>query len=252
MISAIARGGRLTLRRGLATIRVERSAASADIFVALVEGRGHCEALCNANGVDAPPEGGFFDGEEGTLAWSHSGVQRVLFAGLGALGSDAKEPTQEAILAASGAAFEELAARKVESAVVALPLTACPSTTAALVATAAVLGDYSFDRHITDPERRRFRLQSVSLLLPPETSFEDLKAVRAATERAVAVAESTNFARDMGNARPQEATPAFYEAAAASLASEYPGSVTMRVLQEPELREEGLNMLAAVGQASVR
>lgn len=63
------------------------------------------------------------------------------------------------------------------------------------------------------------------------------------------VTAGTLFARDLGNEQADEANPDFLEETAKQLAATSP-HFHLRVLKGDELKELGMNMLIAVGQAS--
>ena len=108
-----------------------------------------------------------------------------------------------------------------------------------------MLSNYKFDRYMNDKSRdKQSKLEKVYLLIA-EGNENDSQV-----EKQCVVSEETLMARDLGNERSEILTPAYMEERALASATEIPG-LSVRVLQQDEIRSLGLNMLNAVGQAAV-
>lgn len=86
--------------------------------------------------------------------------------------------------------------------------------------------------------------KEVVFLLPEGENYES------AMERGLILVEATNYARTIANQPPNVADPDWFEKIAKSLAKDL--NLEIEVLDEDALREEGYNLILAVGQGSVK
>ncbi|MGV9849399.1 leucyl aminopeptidase [Streptomyces sp. NPDC003442] len=174
-----------------------------------------------------------FGGEQGTDLLVPGLLDRpVLFAGLGA----STEAGSNVLRRAAARAVRRLA----DFPTVALGLAEGHpqgAEAAAAVAEGTVLGSYRYDGLRTPKPA----VQSVTVAGPTEAKG----AVRAA----VITAESVNWARDLGNTPAGRLTPAMFAERATSTATEH--GLTVRVLDEEDLRAGGYGGILGVGGGSV-
>ncbi|OQS04780.1 cytosol aminopeptidase [Thraustotheca clavata] len=109
-----------------------------------------------------------------------------------------------------------------------------------LIAQTSLLSNYRFDRHLSTKESDKLPLTEIFVQASEEFNKE--------VQEKLMVAEETILARNLGNERSDIVNPEFVEEIAR--ASVDIPNLSVRVLQESELRAEGLNMMALVGQAA--
>ncbi len=124
----------------------------------------------------------------------------------------------------------------------------CPGVNIKALVEGFILGSYTFDTYKSKKEPSK--LEKIIICLDDysrvDVSMETAnKALRAAT----AVAEATNFAKEIVNATPQDMTPMALADVAQTLTS-LP-NVTCKVMDETFLKEQGMNAFLAVNRASV-
>lgn len=174
---------------------------------------------------------------------------RIIFVGLG----KQHKVTVPAVRKAVASAVDQLKALKVTAATISVPNIPATDQTqqTALVdilssmANTSVLADYRFDKYLTREDSKSVPLTSLTLLaetLPHHAA----QFVR----EAVVIGECTNYARDLANERAEVATPAYYEQQARQLQAEHAAVLDIEVLQYEELKQHGLNLIAAVGQGA--
>jgi leucyl aminopeptidase len=117
------------------------------------------------------------------------------------------------------------------------------------IAKAVALADWRFDRHLS--KDRPTRLDTATLTLPLAVNNLDSEratdvSAEARVRRGLALADGTNLARALANSRSDDCTPAFMEDVARTLAAE--NGFGFECLKGNALVEEGLRMIAAVGQ----
>jgi leucyl aminopeptidase len=105
-----------------------------------------------------------------------------------------------------------------------------------------LLGAYRFTRY--RPPADEPALDQLTISAPGH----DLKDV---VDRAAVLAEAQNRARDLGNAPPNDLTPAALADYAIALAERH-AALTVTVLEEDELRTRGMGAFAAVAQGSAQ
>ncbi|WP_149551368.1 leucyl aminopeptidase [Streptomyces marokkonensis] len=170
----------------------------------------------------------------------------VVAVGLGAQpGKDSGYDT-EALRKAAGAAARALAGAK--KAAFALPLT--EAADAGAVAEGVVLGAYSFDAYkdnggsAKNGRNGKAPLAEAALLGGKPRD----KAYKAAVERATAVAEELNRARDLINMPPNDLNPEAFAAIAQAAAKEH--GLKVQVLDEKALAKGGYGGILGVGAGS--
>ncbi|WP_338898694.1 leucyl aminopeptidase [Streptomyces sp. TG1A-60] len=151
----------------------------------------------------------------------------------------------EALRRAAGAAARALAGTK--KAAFALPVADAAAVSA--VAEGALLGAYAFDAYkenTRDPKAKNGKapLAEVALLGAKPRD----RAHKAAAERAIAVAEELNRARDLINTPPNDLDPEAFAAVAQTAAKEHGIKVT--VLDEKALAKGGYGGILGVGAGS--
>ncbi len=110
---------------------------------------------------------------------------------------------------------------------------------------AAYLGLYRSEERKSEPGRPS-ELDEFRVIGVPEGSLEAARSVAFAAARA---GEATNFARQLVNLPANDVTPARLAQEAMDIGAAT--GVTVRVLEEGELRQMGMGALTAVGQGSV-
>ncbi|MET9866295.1 MULTISPECIES: leucyl aminopeptidase [unclassified Streptomyces] len=169
----------------------------------------------------------------------------VLAVGLGAVPEKDADYDTEALRKAAGVAARALAGSK--KAAFALPLT--DAADAGAIGEGALLGAYSFDAYKEngkDPKAKNGKapLAEVALLGGKPRD----KAYKAAVERAVAVSEELNRARDLVNTPPNDLNPESFAAIAQAAAKEH--GIKVQVLDEKALVKGGYGGILGVGAGS--
>ncbi|MGW4818141.1 leucyl aminopeptidase [Streptomyces sp. NPDC004227] len=169
----------------------------------------------------------------------------VLAVGLGPRPEKDAGYDAEALRRAAGAAARALAGSK--KAGFALPVT--DAADAAAVGEGALLGAYSFDSYKEngkDAESRNGKAPLGEAVLLGGKGRD--KAYKAAVERATAVSEELNRARDLINTPPNDLNPAAFAAAAQEAAKEH--GLKVQVLDEKALAKGGYGGILGVGSGS--
>ncbi|MFC8368611.1 MULTISPECIES: leucyl aminopeptidase [unclassified Streptomyces] len=170
----------------------------------------------------------------------------VVAVGLGAQPEKDSGYDTEALRKAAGVAARALAGSK--KAVFALPLT--DAADAGAVAEGVLLGAYSFDvykdngKSAKDGKNGKAPLAEAALLGGKPRD----KAYKAAVERATAVAEELNRARDLINTPPNDLNPEAFAAIAQAAAKEH--GIKVQVLDEKALTKGGYGGILGVGAGS--
>jgi leucyl aminopeptidase len=151
----------------------------------------------------------------------------------------------EALRRAAGAAARALAGAK--KAAFALPVE--DSGDAGAIAEGALLGAYSFDAYKESAEDGNTKngkapLAEIALLGAKPRD----KAFKAAVERALAVTEELNRARDLVNTPPNDLTPEAFAAVASAAAKEH--GIKVQILDEKALVKGGFGGILGVGAGS--
>ncbi|MGP4051136.1 leucyl aminopeptidase [Streptomyces sp. 2A115] len=167
----------------------------------------------------------------------------VLAVGLGAQPEKDGSFSGETLRRAAGAAARALAGSK--KAAFALPI--ADAADAGAVAEGALLGAYSFDTYKENGKSgkdAKAPLAEVALLGGKPRD----KAYKAAVERAAAVSEELNRARDLINMPPNDLNPESFAAVAQAAAKEH--GIKVQVLDEKALEKGGYGGILGVGAGS--
>ncbi|MEU6380775.1 leucyl aminopeptidase [Streptomyces sp. NPDC046909] len=167
----------------------------------------------------------------------------VLAVGLGPEPEKDSSFDSEALRRAAGAAARALSGAK--KAAFALPL--ADAADAGAIAEGALLGAYSFDAYKEngkDPKNGKAPLAEVSLLGGKPRD----RAYKAAVERALAVAEELNRARDLINTPPNDLYPEAFAAVALAAGKEH--GIKVQVLDDKALVKGGYGGILGVGGGS--
>ncbi|OQR93471.1 cytosol aminopeptidase [Achlya hypogyna] len=178
-----------------------------------------------------------FKGEaKETMLLYPADAPRTLLVGLG------DKVDEVSLRDATHAAIAHLASKGVQQAVLQAP--SVPSIPdgriAELLSQTSLLSNYRFDRHVSSKETDVAPLTDIFV----QASADFAKDVA----EKLLVGEETLLARNLGNERSDVVDPAFVEEIARASA-ELP-HMTVTVLQDADLRAQGLNMHALVGQAA--
>ncbi|MDT9684524.1 leucyl aminopeptidase [Streptomyces sp. TRM76323] len=164
----------------------------------------------------------------------------VLAVGLGRAPEKDEAYDAEALRRAAGSAARALTG--VKKAGFALPVEATEDVSA--VAEGALLGAYAFTAYQERGKDAKGPLAEVVLLGAKPRD----KAAKAAAERALAVAEEVNRARDLINTPPNDLTPEAFAAVVAAAGKE--NRVKVQVLDEKALAKGGYGGILGVGAGS--
>ncbi|MFJ9036223.1 leucyl aminopeptidase [Streptomyces sp. NPDC102406] len=170
----------------------------------------------------------------------------VLAVGLGALpakADDGEVYDAESLRRAAGVAARALSGAK--KAAFALPVE--DAADAGVIAEGALLGAYSFDAYkesAKDPKNGKAPLAEVALLGGKPRD----KAYKAEIERATALAEELNRARDLVNTPPNDLNPEAFAAVAQAAGKEH--GIKVQVLDEKALVKGGYGGILGVGAGS--
>ncbi|TDT36289.1 leucyl aminopeptidase [Streptomyces sp. BK208] len=171
----------------------------------------------------------------------------VVAVGLGAEPEKDAGFDPESLRRAAGAAARALAGAK--KAAFALPL--AEAADAGVVAEGLLLGAYSFDAYKESAKEARGAKGNGKAPLAEAVLLGGKprdKAYKAATERAVAVAEELNRARDLVNTPPNDLNPEAFAAVAQAAAKEH--GIKVQVLDEKALTKGGYGGILGVGAGS--
>lgn len=167
----------------------------------------------------------------------------VLAVGLGAAPEKNGSYGAEALRRAAGTAARVLAGSK--KAAFALPISDAADTSA--IAEGALLGAYAFTAYQGGADAKgngKAALAEVALLGAKPRD----KAHKAAAERAAALAEEINRARDLINTPPNDLTPEAFAAVASAAGKEH--GIKVQILDEKALVKGGFGGILGVGQGS--
>ena len=162
----------------------------------------------------------------------------VVAVGLGEAPEDGAGFDLDALRKAAGNAARALSGRK--KAAFALPVSGAEQVEA--VGTGALLGAYVFTAYQSDAGKGPLGEVAVVGAKPRD------KAVKAAAERAVAVAAEVNRARDLVNTPSNDLTPKAFAAAVQAAGKEF--GLKVEVLDEKALLKGGYGGIMGVGQGS--
>ncbi|GGR16239.1 leucyl aminopeptidase [Streptomyces roseolus] len=163
----------------------------------------------------------------------------VLAVGLGSAPEEGESYDSETLRRAAGTAARVLSGTK--KAAFALPVASAED--AGAIAEGALLGAYSFDA-LKEQKDGKKPLAEVALLGAKPRD----KAHKAAADRALAVAEEINRARDLINMPPNDLYPATFAAAVQAAGKEH--GLKVQVLDEKALAKGGYGGILGVGAGS--
>ncbi len=175
---------------------------------------------------------------------------RVLLLGLGEKGKS----KAYALAGWYAAAFNALKNARCEKIGLAMPQTdsAAPFTMRSLcglIASQAVMADYTFDKYKPAPEAHEPPKPCVQRLVL-SVRASDLQAARLAVARGVLMGRAANFTRSLQNEPANVASPAWVAAQAQAMARQRSG-LKIKVLDRAALKKAGMNaMLAVAGEAA--
>ncbi len=210
---------------------------------------------------DAPPElhadcaklvAGFYgSGEfqggvgEHLLVHAPAGLKasRLLLIGCG----KKAELNAATVRASAGAAVRHLRSKAVKRVAIALHALAMPASDAEIAAAVegAILGDYEPDFLKTGESSRDKRLSALSIVAPGSGS-----SAEGAVSRGVILAESQNFARDLGNEPANVLNPTELANRARLMANQE--GLEIEILEEDRLVHLGMGSLLAVAKGSAQ
>ncbi|BAC73736.1 aminopeptidase [Streptomyces avermitilis] len=171
----------------------------------------------------------------------------VVAVGLGAAPEDGQDKgtafDAEALRRAAGAAARALAGAK--KAAFALPV--ADAADAGTIGEGALLGAYSFDAYKENGRNAKNGKAPLAEVVLLGGKPRD-KAFKAAVERAVAVTEELNRARDLINTPPNDLNPESFAAVAQAAAKEH--GIKVQVLDEKALTKGGYGGILGVGAGS--
>ena len=119
-----------------------------------------------------------------------------------------------------------------------------PQDAASALAEGAILGLYTFRRHMTRPSDSK----EIDELLLVEAETDRLPALEQGVRTGAIVAQATNLARDMVNEPANHMTPTHMAEAARKVAEEHGLAIT--VLEREQMQELGMGALLGVAQGS--
>ncbi len=119
-----------------------------------------------------------------------------------------------------------------------------PEISAQTITEGALLGVYSFRKHITK-EAEHGEIKKLSII---SRSKDDIRSLEQGVEKGRVLAEAANLARDMVNEPANYMTPTNMAGVAEKVAKDY--SLELTVLEKKEMQELGMGALLGVAQGS--
>lgn len=186
-----------------------------------------------------------FTGKPGTSRLLHTlgklPAEQLLLVGLGKRG----ELDQERLRKAAGSAVQALRSARIATFSSALHLASTLPDALEAVATATLLGSYSFEWYKTKDKEERFAFETATLLLPQDA---DLDATRSSIDRTEMLCQGVRLTRDLVSQPGNVVTTGYLAHTARELAGRH--NLKCRVYEINELEKMGLNALVAVGKGS--
>ena len=194
--------------------------------------------------------GGEFKAEVGELATVHTmnklAARRVIVAGLGALDKAHTQQVQRAFATAARQA-QATGAHSLALAYAIEGSALKDEAQAQAAIEGALLGLYTFKKYQQAPAGENGQgINKLSIVTPTAHDAQ----LAPALERASAIAEATNFARDMVNEPPNVLTPTELANRARLIARQY--GLECEILDRPQMEELGMGGLLAVSQGSAQ
>src|SRR3989338_794885 len=167
-------------------------------------------------------------------------TKRVLFVGLGKEKIDLEKIRRAAFLVANKA--KELKALKVAVRVPKLDYSM--EQISAAIVDGAVLGNYKFDKYITDAERKSVKIEKLTLV------FDELQpnTVKASMDREKIICDNANMIKELVNENAFVKKPDILAITMEKIAKE--SGVSCKIMDEKELERLGLNLILAVNRGS--
>lgn len=209
-------------------IQVVTSAQSADRVIFVTKDGTHLPA-----GIKKEE----FKGEKFSTVLLREGAKRILYVGLGDKVKVATDTTRRA----AGVAIKQLL--KIGAEDIAIQLDDLTASTQAIVE-GALLASYRFEDFKQPASRRKNELKRLQLV----TTASHTAQVKKLALTGQILAESTNYARSIGNQPPNELTPVTLAAEAKALATDLGLKIT--ILDEKKLKAGKFGGILAVGQGS--
>jgi len=167
---------------------------------------------------------------------------RVAIAGLGKQADLSQDRVREAVAESCRLLQKQNVTSIATTAMSAAGIT--PQSAVQAVTEGALLGVYSFRKHITK-EAEHGEIKQLTIVAADKT---DLPALIAAADKGRVLAEASNLARDMVNEPANYMTPTDMATTAAKLAESY--GLELNVLERAQMQELGMGALLAVSQGS--
>ncbi len=124
----------------------------------------------------------------------------------------------------------------------------CPKMSFMALIEGFILGSYSFDKYKSKKEP--LNIEKVLICLDDYSNSNiSMQSAQESLKIATAIADATNFAKDIVNTTPHDMTPMALAEVAQTLSSL--SNVTCKVMDEHFLQEQGMNAFLAVNRASV-
>ena len=162
------------------------------------------------------------------------------------IGCDSLET--EDIRLAAAKALESLQKTTFKTLSIGTYLGECPKMSLMALIEGFILGSYTFDAYKSKKEPSKIE-KIIVCLEDYSTHTLSMQTAQEALKIATAIAEATNFAKEIVNTTPQDMTPIALAEVAQTLSS-LP-NVTCKVMDEHFLQEQGMNAFLAVNRASV-
>lgn len=178
---------------------------------------------------------------ETVLLYNDGGAERNFYVGLGGK----KDVTTENIRRAISMAVDKAKSLKVKSITVNLPdLKLKTKDVASSIVTGAILGNYDFDKYITDKERKSSILSELQLIV--KKNMNDVKEI---VKREKIVCESAIFVRDLVNENASDKTPVKYTALAKNMSKE--NNLKISIIDEKKMEDLKMGLILGVARGSV-
>jgi len=162
------------------------------------------------------------------------------------IGCDSLESDDIRLSAAK--AYEALKKMMIKTVAIGTYSNDCPGINIKALAEGFMLGSYTFDLYKTQKESSK--LETVYICLEDYSRVDlSMETATKAIKVGQIIAKSTNFAKEIVNAIPNDMTPIALAAVAQTLTS-IP-NVTCKIFDETFLKEQGMNAFLAVNRASV-
>lgn len=191
---------------------------------------------------------GEINGQLGTFSLLHSRGEitpkRVLVIGLGKK-SELSLDRLRGMAAVSGRFLRDIKCNNIGIHIGFLPKNLSSEDTSMALIEGFILGQYRFIKYIKEAQQQQ--IQKFGIYLPSEVSFNSDNICDAIRTGSI-IARATNFSRDLCNEPGNVLTPTRFSEIAKDLSSTY--NLSVKVLNEKELKKTGLNMLLAVGRGS--